>query len=62
MFAHLGGCLWCEGEGLSHCVLQGFDGETLLEAKPEYQHRDLPQEHKLDTFLGQGKTKPLPVL
>ena len=20
MFAHLGGCLWCEGEGLSHCV------------------------------------------
>ena len=21
MFAHLGGCLWCEGEGLSHCVL-----------------------------------------
>ena len=23
MFAHLGGCLWCEGEGLSHCALKG---------------------------------------
>ena len=22
MFAHLGGCLWREGEGLSHCVGQ----------------------------------------
>ena len=21
MFAHLGGCLWCEGEGLSHCAV-----------------------------------------
>ena len=20
MFVHLGGCLWCEGEGLSHCA------------------------------------------
>ena len=25
MFADLGGCLWCEGEGLSHRVLRTFN-------------------------------------
>ena len=25
MFAHLGWCLWCEGEGLSHCAAIGIE-------------------------------------
>ena len=31
MFAHLGGCLWCEGEGLSHCGSGPFNVEELFE-------------------------------
>ena len=31
-FAHLGWCLWCEGEGLSHCEKEGITRKLLIKS------------------------------